>query len=131
MPFSSALGWFALLLVPLTACAGWLLRRRKGGFIARMRPHFVLGYAAFTLAVMHVLTSIGGMQGANTNGIRFATVALIGLGLQAFVGTNLQSPGIYRAALRRWHMVLFWSLLVLAIGHIALNASIVSAMGPQ
>ncbi len=96
-----------------------------------MRPHFLLGYGALALATLHLFMSTGGMGGSNANGIWLATFALFALALQAFIGTSLQSPGTYRSTLRRWHSIVFWSVLVLAIGHIALNASILSAMGQQ
>ena len=94
--------------------------------VARMRPHLVLGYVAAGLAVAHVAMTTGGMGGVNPTGIWLATFALFGLGLQAFVGTNLQSPGAYRAPLRRWHLALFWIVLLLAIGHVVLNSPMTS-----
>jgi hypothetical protein len=120
---SDILAWIALGLLPLSALIGWFLRRKRSGrFAARMRPHFVLGYAALALALLHMAMSMGASGGANAGGIWFATIALAGLGLQAFIGTNLQSPGAYRLTLRRWHTLVFWGVLLLAIGHIALNA---------
>ncbi|MEO9169698.1 MAG: hypothetical protein ABI282_11325 [Candidatus Baltobacteraceae bacterium] len=124
MTVSTITAWAALALVPITALLGLLLRRlRAGTFIRRMRPHFVLGYAALVLALVHVGASMGAMGGANGTGIWLALIALLGLGLQAFTGTNLQSPGSYRTLLRRWHVVLFAAVLVFALGHILLNAA--------
>ena len=109
--------------MPGVAALGLILRRAgRGAIPARMRPHLVLGYAAAGLAVVHVAMTTGAMGGANSNGIWLATFALFGLGLQAFVGANLQSPGTYRVPLRRWHLILFWTVLLLAIGHVVLNS---------
>ena len=117
-----ASGWIALALVPLTAAAGWLLRRlRAGSFVRRMRPHYVLGYLALAFAFVHLWFSMGGMAGADSLGIWLATFALVALGCQAIVGSNLQSPGDYRRPLRRWHIGIFASVLVLALGHVLLN----------
>lgn len=65
--------------------------------------------------------SMPNMGGANANGLWCATLATFGLGLQAFVGTNLQAPGAYRPVLRRWHTTLFWTIAIAAAAHVALN----------
>jgi cytochrome b561 len=120
---SDLAAWLATALTPATAGAGWILRRwGSGTFVARMRPHLVLGYAVLGLALAHVILSIGNSASANAAGIWCASLALCGLGLQTFSGTNLQSPGAYRAILRRWHIVLFWSIAALLVGHVLLNA---------
>ncbi|HEU5478547.1 MAG TPA: hypothetical protein VFU90_01885, partial [Candidatus Tumulicola sp.] len=73
-------GWTAVALVPLTAVAGWMLRRLGRGALARrMRPHFVLGYAALAAALVHMTWSMGSMGGANTRGIWLAIFALLAL----------------------------------------------------
>jgi len=123
MPFSSTAGWIALGLLPLGAAMGLVLRRfAKGSLVRRMRPHFILGYAALTFAVVHLALSMGAMASANGNGIWLATFAVAGLGAQAFSGASLQDPGAYRKPLRRWHVWLFWTVLVLSLLHIAFNA---------
>ena len=119
---SELVAWAAVVAVPLSASAGWMLRRwGRGRFVIRMRPHFVLGYAALGIAAIHIALVMGRMGGANPKGIWFATLAFAGLGLQAFLGTNLQSPGAYRAPLRRWHVILFWTIGLLVTGHVLLN----------
>ena len=87
-----------------------------------MRPHFALGYGALGLALLHLALSFDNALSANAAGIWCASLALVGLALQAFSGTNLQSPGAYRFVLRRWHAVLFWTVTVLVVGHVLLNA---------
>lgn len=114
--------WTAAFAVPLNAAAGWLLRRwGRGRFVIRMRPHYVLGYAALAIAAIHVALVAGQMGAANPAGIWLATFAFAGLGLQTFAGANLQSPGAYRTPLRRWHIVLFLTILVLIAAHVALD----------
>ena len=100
-----------------------MLRRfARGRFVVRMRPHYVLGYGALALAIVHLSSSMGGMGGANATGIWLATLAIFALGIQAFIGTNLQSPGLYRLPLRRWHLVVFTCAAIFAVAHVAYNA---------
>ena len=115
-------GWFALASIPLAAASGWITRRFiKGRLRLRMRPHYVLGYAALCFAIVHLSLSTGATSGADTTGVWLATLALLGLGWQALVGSNLQSPGDYRGALRRWHLVTFVAVSFFAVGHVMLN----------
>ena len=120
-------GWIALAAVPSAGLAGWLLRRFAHGLLARrMRPHFVVGYAALVCAFAHMMFSMGSMHGADSTGIWLATLALLALGLQVLLGSNLQSPGAYRIPLRRWHLVAFAAVMILAAGHVALNSAVFS-----
>jgi len=122
MQLSSIAGWIALAFLLLTALAGLILRRvARGSFIRRMRPHFIIGYATLIFAVVHRALSSGGMAGANVNGIWLATFATAGIGAQAFSGASLQDPGAYRMPLRKWHVRLFWAVLVFSVLHISLN----------
>ena len=103
-----ASGWLSLSLVPVVAALGWVLRRYvKRAFAARMRLHYVLGYAALGVATIHVFASMPSMGGTSSTGIWLATLALLGLIWQALLGSNLQSPGSYRTTLRGWHVVTF------------------------
>lgn len=122
MNVSDAAAWLAAALVPITAGLAWYVRKwGRGSFVARIRPHLALGYLILGLALAHAVLSGSNTAGANDVGIWFAIFALAGLGLQTFSGTNLQSPGIYRLLLRRWHTALFWTIALLAAGHIFLN----------
>lgn len=80
-----------------------------------------LGYAVLVLASVHMWLSTSGMAGANANGIWFASFALLGLGVQAFIGASLQAPGAYRGPLRRWHLYIFVIVLGLSFGHVLFN----------
>ncbi len=123
---SAVAGWIGLALMPAAALLGWILRAvGRGSFVSRLRPHFVLGYGALAMALYHVVTSLPGMGGSNATGIWFASFALAGLAIQAFVGASLQAPGTFRIPLRRWHLVLFIAAFVFAIAHVFYNASFI------
>jgi Ni,Fe-hydrogenase I cytochrome b subunit len=105
-----------------------MLRRwAKGAFAIRLRPHYVLGYVALGCAAFHMMLAMPGTSGANGNGLWSASFATIGLGLQAFVGTNLQSPGSYRLILRRYHTALFWAIAFFSVVHVVLNGAVALA----
>jgi hypothetical protein len=115
-------GWLALGLIPAAAGAGWITRRvLRSPFRYRMRPHYAIGYAAFAFALLHLSLSMGATAGADSTGLWLATLALLGLGWQALVGSNLQSPGDYRAVFRRWHIGTFVAVALFALGHVVLN----------
>lgn len=117
-----ATGWLALGAIPVAAAAGWIVRRFvRGRFNLRMRPHYVIGYAALALAAVHLSFTAGAMAGADSTGIWLAAFAFLGLIWQALVGSNLQSPGGYRGVLRRWHLAAFVGVFLLAAGHALLN----------
>jgi len=123
MTFAAVSGWIALALIPIAALGGWVLRRvRRGRFALRMRPHYVLGYAAATFAAVHLGTSLDGMAGAAALGIWSATLAFVAMLLQAFLGISLQAPGAYRLILRRWHVATLVAILGLVVGHVALKS---------
>lgn len=122
MSFSAISGWIALVLIPVTALAAWILRRySRGKFAVRMRPHFVLGYAALAFAALHLSTSIRESSSGSAAGLWFATLAFAGMAIQSFLGTNLQSPGMFRKPLRRWHVALFAAVLILTGAHALLS----------
>lgn len=125
MSLSALSGWIALGLIPVTAGTAWFLRRfARGTFVVRMRPHFFLGYASLAFAVAHLFTSMGDVgSSGNGFGLWLAALAFAGLAIQSFVGTNLQSPGIFRKPLRRWHTAVFAVVLLLAGGHVLLSGS--------
>ena len=125
-----AAGWLALALVPFTAVLGWVSRRYvKRAFAARMRVHYAFGYAALGIATIHVFTSTSSMRGTSSAGIWLATLALLGLGWQALLGSNLQSPGSYRVTLRGWHVATFVAVLAFGFAHAMLNGPYSSMFG--
>lgn len=121
MAVSASSGWVAFVLLPLAALSGWMLRRIGGRYAVRMRPHYVVGYGAVTLAAAHAWAATGTMGGADARGIWIATAAFLALLAQTFFGVSLQAPGAYRVLLRRWHGVTFLAVLALAAVHVVLN----------
>ena len=122
MSAGDAAAWIAAALFPSTAAAGLILRRFVGGaFAIRLRPHFVLGYAAFGVALVHTILAMGTMHTLSRVDLWLAGLALVGLALQAFLGASLQAPGAYRTVLRRCHLATTWSVALLIAGHVLLT----------
>ena len=123
--WSAATGWLATLMVMLAAIAGAFTRRllKAAPLVHRMRPHYVIGYAALAFATLHGFFAMGSMRGADSGGLRAAAVAILALGIQTFVGASLQDPGSYRRVLRRWHIAFFVALVLLVGYHVMVNAA--------
>jgi Ni,Fe-hydrogenase I cytochrome b subunit len=122
MNAGDAAAWIATALFPSTAAAGLVLRRFvTGAFAMRLRPHFVMGYAVFGLALAHTAFAMGAMRTLSATDLWLATLALAGLALQAFLGASLQAPGAYRTVLRRWHLATTWSVALFIAGHVMLT----------
>jgi hypothetical protein len=114
--------WLSTSLYPLTAVAGVVLRRFvSGGFIARLRPHFYLGYAVLGTAAMHTAFAAGNANAIGSSDLTIAVFALLGLGFQTFVGLSLQAPGAYRPVLRGFHLIATWSVGILILAHVVLT----------
>jgi predicted membrane channel-forming protein YqfA (hemolysin III family) len=122
----SAAGWAAIVVTLTAAVTAVVLRRLRNAppLVRRMRPHYVLGYAALTLAVVHVYFSMGAMRGEDSSGLWAATGALFALGAQTFVGASLQDPGGYRRSLRTWHLSILAALVVLLVWHVTANGAL-------
>ncbi len=122
---SSLAGWLAIVLVVLAAAVAVILRRLRTTppLVRRMRPHFILGYAALVFAVLHVYFAMGSMRGEDAGGLWAATAALFALGAQTFVGASLQEPGGYRRQLRAWHIGILATLVVLLVWHVTANGA--------
>lgn len=128
-------GWVALACIPVAALAGLFFRRLRDAprMVVRMRPHFVIGYAALIAGLVHASFAMGSASGALGAGIRFAVLALIVIAVQAFIGASLQDPGRFRRPLRGMHIALFALGLVLAFAHAMLNSVLLTttaSLGP-
>lgn len=114
--------WFATALYPATGVAGCVFRRFVSGpFVARLRPHYYLGYVVLALGIGHTLLSLGNVPSIGSLDTWIAIWALVGLGLQTFIGLSLQAPGGYRQPLRRWHLIATFAVFVLILGHVVLS----------
>ncbi|HEY4441405.1 MAG TPA: hypothetical protein VGN14_13180 [Candidatus Elarobacter sp.] len=116
-------GWIALAAIPVAAVLGATLRRVRGSpLLTRMRPHAALGLTALAVGCVHAMWSMRALAAADGRGVWLGSAALLAFVVQGFVGASLWDPGAYRGALRRWHAAVFWSLLLLALGHVVFAA---------
>jgi hypothetical protein len=130
-------GWIAAALVGTVSLLPYLLRRTalsrrlgladgyRGSYLARMWPHYWLGYGVIAVSTVHAYLpmSAGHIRGTSATGLWLATIALGLLCLQALLGLTLREPGpaATRRTARRWH---FWGMLgsvVLVVIHFVLN----------
>lgn len=138
--FTSISGWALVLAVVITISLPYLLRRRlptraKGQpILQRLRPHYWLGYAIAIVALAHAVTPMAAGLGGRTSqaGLYLATGALLVVFSQIFLGLLLREPStLRRQVIRRRH---FWgmvALVVLALGHIALNSTLIHGILPH
>ena len=130
----SASGWAAVPLVGIEILLPYLLRRTALSswlgvatyarpYLARMSPHYWIGYALLTLATVHgwMAMSPGHMAGMDLAGVWFATAAWFLMLSQIVLGLYLQAPGRKRASLRAWHYWVMVTLVVCLGLHIWLN----------
>ena len=125
-----ALGACAIAL-PYLLRSTWYARTIEAlGFkdvplLRRMRPHYWLGITIAVVTLGHALLSLfGGVTGpVNLLGLSLAVLALCFVLPQVMLGLRLRNPKTpERTALRRLHFVIMACLVVLALGHIALNS---------
>ena len=122
-------GWLVVALAAGAAAAGIALRRFKNApaLLIRMRPHFILGYASLLVAALHMWSSfpvMGMVRGGEyANGLDAATIALLLVGAQTFVGWRLQHPGNMRTILRVVHLGIIAALIVTIAYHVVANGS--------
>ena len=130
-------GWMAATLVGVVALLPYLLRRTalskklgladsyRGPYLARMGPHYWLGYGVIALSSVHAYLPMASAHMGRTSqtGLWLATIALGLLCLQAVLGLALQEPGaaVTRTKIKRWH---FWGMagvLAMIAIHVRLN----------
>lgn len=93
--------------------------------LKRMRPHYWLGITIAAVTVVHALLPLlGGVTGSvNLLGLSLAVLALCFVVPQVLLGLRLSDPKTpERAAVRGLHFAIMVCLVVLALGHIALNS---------
>ena len=120
-------GWTGVLLFGSGLAMPYLFRRLPGArrpYLARMWPHYWLGYLAFLASFAHAWLAMrgGNMHGMNLTGVWIGTVALVVILWQVGVGLLLRDPvQSNRRTLRRLH---FWTMALVAgliVIHVALN----------
>ena len=135
--FASAYaGWLGAIFIGAVALLPYMLRRSvvsaKLGmalpshllYLRRMWPHYWLAYAATALSFMHawVAMSRGRMARTSSAGLYLATLALLLLFLQVFLGLALQQRVLpERRPVRRWHFCTMAGVLVLVVAHVWMN----------
>ena len=143
--FTKLSGWLLLPLLITTTSLPFILRRKSlllslgevgaqmRPYLQRLRPHYVLGYAITGLVVAHawVPMSAGFGGHANTLGLYLGTAALFALIGQVFLGRLLHDPAVSnRRILRRTHLWVMISIVLLACGHILLDSSTLHLVSP-
>jgi hypothetical protein len=135
--FTSASGWFASILIcvaiviPYATRRNWLLDSAgsqqpvRSSLLIRLRAHYWAGYVVAGLSFAHAWVPMrsGYMKQTDLLGLWSATIALLLLFLQVFVGLTLRVPRIQnRRSLRSLH---FWgmaAIVALVAAHIWRNA---------
>ena len=120
-------GWAAFLLFVASLLLPYLIRRTRSHgvpFLKQLWPHYWIGYGLPVIAFIHAWIPMrtGNLRGINMTGLWLATIALMLLAVQLFIGLQLQSPTqSNRKRLRAAH---FWTMALLAgliVIHVVLN----------
>lgn len=129
-------GWLAVIFLGAVALLPYVLRRSvisvKLGislpsdqpYLRRMWPHYWLAYAATALSFLHawVLMSRGRMIRTSDIGLYLATIALLLLLLQVFMGLTLQQKVLpERRSIRSCHFWTMAAVVTLVAAHVWLN----------
>ena len=129
-------GWISSILVGVEILLPYLLRPTRLAralptapayatpYLRRMQPHYWLGYGALAVSFAHAWLPMrtGFAARMNRTGLWLATVALLLLFIQIFLGLMLQNPATrQRASLRSFHFWCMTCLFILVVSHIWLN----------
>jgi len=129
-------GWIAVNLIglevvlPYVYRRGWLSRWMRveqffqQPYLARMWPHYWLGYLLLALSVLHSVLPMrpGGLRGQNMTGIWLGTLGLAALLLQTVLGLYLQDTALReRRPMRSWHYWLMFLVILTVSVHVWLN----------
>lgn len=133
---TGASGWVLMALLPLTIALPFLQRRAvrradSGPALQRMQAHYWLGYLIAVLVLLHAGVSMGGGVAlrSQATGIYLASGALALVVVQVFLGLLLREPSLRRrAVMQRRHFWVMVGIVALALGHIALNSTLVQRL---
>ncbi len=128
---TSISGWVVALLLPLTIAIPLRHSRVQRAILPALRPHFWLGYGIAVLAIAHagIAAGLGVALRANATGVYLATGALLLVFLQLFLGLLLREPSLRRRpVVRRRHVWVMVGIVLLALGHIALNSALLHSI---
>lgn len=129
-------GWVLVALLPLTITLPFLQRRALrwmdgGPGRQRMQAHYWLGYLIAVVVLLHAGVSIGGGVALHSQptGLYLASGALALVVIQVFLGLLLREPSLRRrAVMQRRHFWVMVGIVVLALGHIAINSALVQRL---
>lgn len=134
---TSATGWlmmvvlFVLIAYPFCLRAGWLGAVQP--FLRRMRVHYWMGYTLGAVTLVHLWFSMSGGVAlvVNVLGLYLATVALVLVGAQIWLGRALSWPKLaQRKRVRRWHFWLMLGLVLFILAHVVLDSALVHILLP-
>lgn len=128
---TSVTGWLMIALLPAIIAYPFLLRAGVLGpiqpFLQRMRLHYWMAYSLGMTLLVHLWFSMSGgvALAVNAVGLYLATVAMILVGVQVWLGRNLSWPKLaQRRRFRRWHFWLMLSLVAFLLGHVVLDSAL-------
>jgi hypothetical protein len=116
---ADALAWASVLALAAGIAWPYVTGRRR----EVMKLHFWIGYLLAPVAFAHGWYAMksGEARGASAFGLTLASVALLPLILQVFVGRSLhRQVADRRRTVRRWHFAVMLAVGVLVGAHLAL-----------
>ena len=132
---TSATGWFMMVLLVAIIAYPFLLRAGFLGsiqpFLSRMRLHYWMGYTLGIALLIHLWFSMSGGAAliVNALGLYLATVAMILVGIQVWLGRSLSWPKLaQRRQVRRWHFWLMVSLVAFILAHVVLDSALIQTL---
>ena len=129
-------GWVGVVFIGVEVVLPYLYRRSwfstwlhvdrffKQSYLARMWPHYWIGYFLLVLSLLHSALPMrpGGIRGQNAAGLWLATAGFVALVLQTVLGLFLQDTQLReRRIMRSWHYWLMFLVIVTVSVHVWLN----------
>lgn len=132
---TSATGWLMIVLLIVLIVFPFLLRAGLLGpiqpFLVRLRPHYWMGYTLGGTLLIHLWFSMSGGLAlvVNAVGLYLATIALILVGAQIWLGRKLSGPKLVRRRqVRRWHFRVMIGLVVFILAHVTLDSALIQTL---
>jgi len=133
---TSASGWLMMVLLIALIAYPFLLRAGLLGpvqpFLARMGLHYWMGYTLGGAALVHLWFSMSGGAAlvVNAVGLYLATIAMLLIGAQLWLGRKLSRPQFaQRRQVRRWHFWVMVGLVAFILAHVVLDSAFMASTG--